>query len=84
MTLRKLREALGLTKKCVERSEGKWTTVRIAPELISSLEDLVENGRDEFGLPLFGSKSDAVTQALKEFFLKLREAGHELERERQS
>ena len=84
MTLRKLREALGLTKKWVERSEGKWTTVRISDELTAPLEDLVKNGRDEFGLPLFRSKSDAVTQALKEFFWKLRETGHELKRGRQS
>ena len=67
-----------------QRSEDKWTTVRIASELMAPLEDLVKNAKDEFDLPLFRNKPDAVTQALKVFFRKLREAGHELNRERQS
>ena len=48
--------------------EDKWVTVRFPDELIDPLEDLVENARDEFGLRRFKSKSEAVTQALKEFF----------------
>jgi len=50
--------------------EGKRTTVRIATELMAPLENLVKNAKDEFGLPVFRSKSEAVTQALKEFFRK--------------
>jgi len=52
---------------------GKWTTVRIATELIPPLEDLIKNARDEFGTQLFRSKSDAVTEAVKEFLRKYSE-----------
>jgi len=50
--------------------EDKRITVRIATELMAPLENLVKNAKDEFGLPVFRSKSEAVTQALKEFFRK--------------
>ena len=50
-----------------QRSEDKWTTMRIAPELMAPLEDLVKNATDEFGLPLFKSKSEAVTKAVADF-----------------
>lgn len=48
-------------------------TVRINGELIEPLEKLVENAKDEYGIPLFRSKSDAVTQAVKEFLDKHKE-----------
>ena len=53
-----------------QRSEDKRTTVRIATELTAPLEDLVKNATDEFGLPLFKSKSDAVTKAVADFLRK--------------
>jgi len=56
-----------------ERTEEKWTTVRIATPLMAPLEDLVKNAKDEFGLPLFRSKTDAVTEAVKEFLKKYSE-----------
>jgi len=37
---------------------------------MAPLEDLVKNAKDEFGLPLFRSKTDAVTEAVKEFLKK--------------
>ena len=53
-----------------QQNEGKWTSVRITADLVPPLERLVENVKDEFGMRLFRSKSDAVTKALKEFFKK--------------
>jgi len=52
------------------RTEEKWITVRIAAPLMAPLEDLVKNAKDEFGLPLFRSKTDAITEAIKEFLKK--------------
>jgi len=52
------------------RTGEKWITVRIAAPLMAPLEDLVKNAKDEFGLPLFRSKTDAVTEAVKEFLKK--------------
>jgi len=53
-----------------------WTTVRIEIEMIPPLEEMIENARDEFGMPLFKNKSDAVTKALKEFLKKHRQEEH--------
>jgi len=53
-----------------KRPGENWTTVRIAAPLMAPLEDLVKNAKDEFGLPLFRSKTDAVTEAVKEFLKK--------------
>lgn len=52
-----------------EKNEN-WTTVRIASKLMEPLGKLVENAKDEFGVPLFRSKADAVAQAVKEFLRK--------------
>ena len=51
-------------------SQNKWITVRIDEEMIPPLEEMIENVRDEFGMPLFRNKSDAVTKGLKEFLKK--------------
>ena len=48
----------------------KWITVRIRRELIPPLEELVEKAKDQYGIPLFSSKSAAVSQAVKEFLDK--------------
>jgi len=48
----------------------RWTTVRIKVEVIPPLEEMIKNARDEFGMPLFKNKSDAVTKALKDFLKK--------------
>jgi hypothetical protein len=57
-----------MSQKTAERR-----TVRINGELIPPLERLVENAKDEYGIPLFRSKTDAVTQAVKEFLDKYKE-----------
>ena len=54
----------------VLQNEERWTTVRIAAALIPPLEELVKNARDEYGIRLFRSKSDAVTKAVREFLRK--------------
>jgi Arc/MetJ-type ribon-helix-helix transcriptional regulator len=48
----------------------KWRTVRIRGELVPHLEELVENAKDQYGIPLFDSVSDAVSQAVKELLNK--------------
>jgi len=48
----------------------KWGNVRIAAELIPPLDILVEKAKDEFGVPLFKSKSEAVTEAVREYLRK--------------
>ena len=53
-----------------QNEERNWKTVRIAGELMEPLKELVENAKDEYGIPKFRSKSDAVTQAVKEFLDK--------------
>ena len=53
-----------------QNEERSWKTVRIAGELMEPLEDLIENAKDEYGIPKFRSKSDAVTQAIKDFLDK--------------
>jgi len=50
----------------------RWATVRIATELVEPLEEVVKQAKDEFGIPLFRSKADAVTKAVKEFLRKYR------------
>jgi len=64
---RLLRRIKNLTNK------SKWATVRINGEIIAPLEELIKNARDEFNMPLFRNKSDAVTQAVKEFLRKYSE-----------
>jgi len=41
-------------------------TVRIARELVAPLEKLVEKLKDKYGMPVFRSKTDAVTRAVKD------------------
>ena len=48
----------------------KWRTVRIRGELIPPLEELVEKTKDQYGIPLFSSVSEAVSQAVKELLSK--------------
>ena len=45
-------------------------TVKIRREVIPGLEHIVEKVKDEFGIPKFRSKADAVTEAVKEFLHK--------------
>ncbi|MEM0313940.1 MAG: ribbon-helix-helix domain-containing protein [Candidatus Bathyarchaeia archaeon] len=54
----------------MESQNDKWGVVRVPISLISQIEKLVENEKDEFGLPKYRSKSDAVTEAIKEFLRK--------------
>lgn len=54
----------------IQSEERNWRTVRIAGELIEPLDELINNAKDEYGIPLFRSKADAVTQAVKEFLAK--------------
>lgn len=44
--------------------------MRIRGELVPHLEELVENAKDQYGIPLFDSVSDAVSQAVKELLNK--------------
>jgi len=44
--------------------------VRIAAELMGPIEKLVETAKDDFGMPCFRSKSDIVTEAVREFLRK--------------
>jgi len=55
----------------------KTQTVRIARELVKPLEDLVKHLKDDYGMPVFTSKTDAVTQAVKDFLSRYakKEAG---------
>jgi Arc/MetJ-type ribon-helix-helix transcriptional regulator len=53
-----------------QNDEDKWATVRIPTELLDAVEKLVKDEKDEFGLPKYHSKSDAVTEAVKQFLKK--------------
>lgn len=53
-----------------QQNVREWRTVKIRASVIAPLEDLVRNAKDEFGEPLFRSKSEAVIEALKEFLRK--------------
>lgn len=44
-----------------------WATVRIAGELMEPIDKLVKEAKDDYGIPLFHSKADVVTRAVKEF-----------------
>lgn len=45
-------------------------TVRVRTELVSELEQLIKEQKDEFGIPIFRSLSDAATEAVKDFLKK--------------
>ncbi|MEM1589634.1 MAG: ribbon-helix-helix domain-containing protein [Candidatus Bathyarchaeia archaeon] len=53
-----------------QAEEEKWATVRIPTELLDALERLVAEEKDEFGLPKYRSKSEAVAEAVKQFLKK--------------
>jgi len=44
----------------------RTVTVRVARELLEPLDRLVEKLKDEYGMPVFRSKTDAVTRAVKD------------------
>jgi len=44
----------------------RTVTVRVARELLEPLDRLVEELKDEYGMPVFKSKTDAVTRAVKD------------------
>jgi len=44
----------------------RTVTVRVARELLEPLEKLVEELKDDYGMPVFKSKTDAVTRAVKD------------------
>lgn len=44
--------------------------MRIPAELMEPIERLAETAKDEFGLPCFRSKSEIVTEAVREFLRK--------------
>ena len=45
---------------------ARTVTVRVARELLEPLDRLVEELKDEYGMPVFKSKTDAVTRAVKD------------------
>jgi len=47
--------------------EEKWATVRIPIELLDAVDNLVGKLKDEFGLPRYRSKSEAIAEAVKQF-----------------
>jgi len=55
----------------------EFVTVRIRAELIPALEKLIETKKDEFGMLMFRSKTDAVTEAVKELLRKYSESKKE-------
>jgi hypothetical protein len=54
----------------VSQEEEKWATVRIPGELLEAVEKCVNEEKDEFGLPKYRSKSEAVAEAVKQFLKK--------------
>ena len=48
----------------------KWANVRIPVELLVAVEKLVKEEKDEFGMPKYRSKSEVVTEAVKQFLQK--------------
>ena len=54
----------------MSQDKRKWATVRIAAELMGPIEKLFETAKDDFGMPCFRSKSDIVTEAVREFLRK--------------
>jgi metal-responsive CopG/Arc/MetJ family transcriptional regulator len=53
-----------------EEEEEKWATVRIPTQLLEAVEQVVEREKDEFGLPKYSSKSEAIAEAVKQFLKK--------------
>ena len=66
-----MENSLTISRRSVTSLEHKrWSSVRLAAELIPSLELLIEEAKDEFGMPLFRSKSEVVTEALRQYLRK--------------
>jgi Arc/MetJ-type ribon-helix-helix transcriptional regulator len=57
----------------LSQNQDKWTTVRVPVEILRAIDEFMKTQIDEFGLPKFRSKSDVVTEAIKEFLKKHRE-----------
>lgn len=45
-------------------------TVRIRCEVIPFLDELIMNAKDEFGIPIFSSRQEVVTEAVRELLRK--------------
>lgn len=56
--------------RMVSQLEEKWATVRVPMELLSRIEKLLNDEKDEFGMPKFHSRSEIVAEAIKEFLKK--------------
>ena len=54
----------------MSQEKNKSITVRIAAELTEPVDRLIKNAKDEFGMPLFRSRCDLITKAVKEFLKK--------------
>jgi metal-responsive CopG/Arc/MetJ family transcriptional regulator len=61
---------LGVIMLSQAEEEDKWATVRIPVELLEALDRLVKEEKDEFGMPKYRSKSEAVAEAVKQFLKK--------------
>lgn len=48
--------------------------MRIRAELLPFIDEHIEQEKDEFGTPVFHSRQEVVTQAVKEFLSKHKEA----------
>ena len=57
----------------MSHNQDKWTTVRVPTELLKAIDEFIKTQIDEFGLPKYSSKSDVVTEAIKEFLKKHKE-----------
>lgn len=58
----------------IMKPEDAWSTVRIPSELVSAVERAVRRLKDEFGVPLFRSRSDFITEATRHYLQKHKEA----------
>jgi len=55
-------------------AEEKTDIVRIRAELIPLIDDVVDNEKDEYGIERYHSRKDVVSQAVKEFLDRIKEA----------
>jgi metal-responsive CopG/Arc/MetJ family transcriptional regulator len=53
-----------------KNEEEKWATIRIPQELLAAVDEFVKQTKDDFGLQKYGSKSEAIAEAVKEFLRK--------------
>ena len=54
----------------LSQNEVKWSVVRIPAELLVMIEKIVREEKDQFGMPKYHSRSEVVTEAVKEFLKK--------------